>query len=419
MNPNPHHGRSALPAQVLALAVTAVIIVAVVRLAFPYVLPVRIVEGPLVQNLAGDEASLVWYTSRPVLCNVRLGDSPPRVAESAGTRNRLRLSGLSIETDQPYEILAGARRLHRAVLKPVKPPDAPFGFIVFGDSGRGSTQQYALARRMGELADSGASVDFLLHTGDVVYGAGQREDYRDRFFAPYRKLIDRICFWPALGNHDVSEPNPGQAYRDVFELPENGPSGLAPETNYWFDYGSLRVVVADTNLSEAKLASQVAPWMAAVFAKAPSSIRWRIAVFHHPPYTVGPHAGDKSRAVTERVFVPVLQAASVDIVFCGHDHLYQRTQPLWNGVAVSSPAPSSAALPGESGPPRGVVYVVSGAGGAKLYRASPPADRPPYFVKVIDNVHSFTHVTIDAASMHLRQIAISGEILDEFQLTGP
>ncbi|TWT45946.1 Alkaline phosphatase precursor [Phycisphaerae bacterium RAS1] len=414
---------ASLPAHALAYAVATIVVGAVVRLVFPFILPVRIVEGPLVQGADGDQATLIWYTNRHVHCDVRAGDSgaPLQRAEVDGTRHRIRLTGLPRDKDQRYEVLCESRVLHKAALKSVQPAATAFGFIVFGDSGRGSSEQYRLAQRMEELAGSDARVKFLLHTGDLVYGAGQRSDYRDRFFAPYRRLIDRLCFWPSLGNHDVSEPNPAQAYREVFELPENGPAGLTPEENYWFDFGSARIVVADTNLAEAELAARVAPWMASAFAAAPHAIRWRFAVFHHPPYTVGPHVKDESRPGIERVMVPAIQAAGVDIVFCGHDHLYQRTRPLWNGVPTGQEAVSSAPAPaaGERGAEgRGVVYIVSGAGGAKLYEAAPAASRPAYFEKVIDNIHSFTHVAIDGATLHLRQISVNGEILDDVTMSG-
>jgi 3',5'-cyclic AMP phosphodiesterase CpdA len=41
-----------------------------------------------------------------------------------------------------------------------------------------------VARLLGHLEP-----DLVLHTGDVVYPAGQERHYDRRFFAPYRNLI--------------------------------------------------------------------------------------------------------------------------------------------------------------------------------------------------------------------------------------
>ena len=363
--------------------------------AAPWILPVRIVEGPLVQQAGAGSAIVVWYTSRPARCELSYTpDANERFAEitTDDRRHSALLTDLQPGLEHPYRITVGERTLAQAALKPVKTAADPFHFIVFGDSGMASTAQYLLATQMAAL-----DPDFLLHTGDLVYSRGERAAFDDRFFKPYGRMLRRASFWPCVGNHDVAEPGFGGAYREVFELPPNGPEGLPAEHDYWFDYAAARVAVIDSNHSEAELAGQVAPWLIQVMSA--SGALWKFVALHHPPYTAGRYEPDQ-RII--RALVPAFESAGVDIVFAGHDHHYERTQPLLGGqiAAVGS----------------GVVYIVTGAGGARIYEALPPAQRPAYVAALNDQTHGFTHVEIDGAALRVRQIALGGDVLDDWEL---
>jgi len=358
--------------------------------AAPWLLPARIREGPFVQMAGPDAVTLIWYTTRPVECGVVLADGaehfmPAAATASDGYRYRVRLTGLMPGQRYPYRVRAGRRYLTSALLfETARVADEPLAFIVFGDSGRGSRAQYELAAAMLQAVPP---ADFLLHTGDIVYPDGERSGYEPRFFAPYRALLSRVAFWPCLGNHDIKD-NGGAAYRDIFEVPENGPPGLTPEHNYWFDYAAARVAVVDTNVDEAVLRERVAPWLRAVLA-APGP-RWRFVAFHHPPHTGGKYKPDER---VQRTLVPVLEETGVDVVFNGHDHNYQRTHPLRGGQVVSNDA--------------GVVYVVTGAGGARLYdMLSTP---PPYIAEHEHRRWSFTHVILRGDELVLQQIGTDGQ----------
>lgn len=361
----------------------------------PWILPPWIAEGPMVQQPHPHGALLVWYTSRPANCSLAVLDGDTEIAaavESDGRRHLARIDGLPPAAEAEYEIRIGARRLFRGALRTARPESSPFRFLVFGDSGKGSRAQYQLAALM-EQRDA----DFLVHTGDIVYPGGERWRYSNRYFRPYRDLLPRIAFWPSLGNHDVSEPELGAAYDEVFELPANGPPGLPPGRNYGFDYGAARFAIIDSNLDEATLREQVAPWLVEFFAQRDAT--WRFVVFHHSPYTVGPH---RPNEMLQRAVVPAFEQAEVDVVFTGHDHLYCRTLPLLGGAVVE---------PGE-----GIVYVVSGAGGARLYQAVPEEERPRYIAAFHDATHSFTEIDIEGDRLTLRQIILGGLVVDEWSL---
>jgi 3',5'-cyclic AMP phosphodiesterase CpdA len=180
---------------------------------------------------------------------------------------------------------------------------------------------------------------------------------------------------------------------EVFELPDNGPPGLPPDHNYWFEYASARIAVIDSNMDEDVLRDSVAPWLTEVMTAA--ACRWRFVAFHHPPYTGGNYACDER---IQRTLVPVFEATGVDVVFNGHDHTYQRTYPLRGGQIVA--------------PEEGVLYIVTGAGGANLYHIRQP--RPAFIAACDDQHYSFSQVTIADDTLHLRQIALGGSVLDEY-----
>ncbi|MGE0480545.1 MAG: metallophosphoesterase [Phycisphaerae bacterium] len=385
----------ATPRRVLGIAVAVVLTGGLLTWLAPQVLPVRVIEGPLVQMTGPDHATIVWFTSKSADCSLER-TAPPAAAEyrRIGRRHVGVFRDLEPGEAVPYAIRSGERILFADRVRAPRRGREPFSFLIFGDSGRGNAEQYRLARVMTECTP-----DFLVHTGDLVYGDGARGDYAEKFFRPYRDLLARVPFWPCLGNHDVSEPHEGQPYRDVFELPANGPAGRPPENDYWFDYQDARFVVLDSNVGEDVLRDTIAPWLVAAFERAPLP-RWRFVSLHHPAYSVGKH-GDEGRV--QRTLVPAFEAANVDIVFCGHDHHYQRTRPMIGGKTA----------PDE----RGVTYVVTGAGGAGLYRLRPREEWPDYFVTANNEKHSFTHATIAGDSLAIRQIDIDGATIDEFNIT--
>jgi hypothetical protein len=96
--------------------------------------------------------------------------------------------------------------------------DAVFSFLVVGDSGTGRHRHGSPQRQVAQqLAAHLDSSRFTLHTGDVVYLVGSREQYPSNFIKPYREWLvggddyrriryDRMVFkhpiFPVLGNHD-------------------------------------------------------------------------------------------------------------------------------------------------------------------------------------------------------------------------
>ena len=351
----------------------------------------RIVEGPLVQLASESGVTLVWSGSEEIANDVRIsveGDERLETVTPAGLRYRLRLDGLTAGRHYEYSISAAETELFRGRFLTNKTNREAFRILVFGDSGTGGRRQYQLADEFPQVKP-----DLVLHTGDVVYEHGERDGYEKRFFEPYAELISGVNLWPTLGNHDMHPPGNGKPYRDVFELPLNGPAGLIPEEHYWFDYSSARIAVINSTSPDRETNLRaIAPWLEQVFASSQST--WRFVLSHYCPYSV-----DHDRPVLKEQLVPLFERLDIDVVFCGHDHFYMRT-PLMKQGAISDDG-------------SGVVYIVSGAAGA-LGNATYDPLRHAFVAVIEDESYSYTIVDVDNSTLRLRQIARGGREIDRW-----
>jgi 3',5'-cyclic AMP phosphodiesterase CpdA len=159
-----------------------------------------------------------------------------------------------------------------------------------------------------------------------------------RFFAITRELLAQVRYLPAIGNHDIGfssgEPS-------VFALPV-GPAGR-PDHTYWYslDIAGVHLVFLDSNAYDNVAQEQ---WLDADLTDARQRrARAIIAMTHDGPYSRGNHKGNQT--ARDR-YVPILTRHHVDLLLAGHDHIYQR------------------------GERDGLRYIVSGGGGANLYKAS-------------------------------------------------
>ena len=72
--------------------------------------------------------------------------------------------------------------------------------------------------------------------------------------------------------------------------------------------------------------------------------------------------------------------------------------------------------------PEGVVYIVTGAGGAGAYdpdQTDNVATWQPFTQKLVSDVYSFTAVDIDGSRLTLKQISEQGDELDRIVVTKP
>ena len=193
-------------------------------------------------------------------------------------------------------------------------------FAAFGDSGTGEPAQYDVGRQM--VAYHGRfPFELVIMLGDNLYGRQEPRDFVNKFEEPYRPLLNAgVQFYASLGNHD----SPSQLAYPPFH------TGGA--RYYTYSKRNVRFFALDSNLLDAK---QLA-WIESALGQ--SQDDWKICYFHHPFYSDGKTHGSQVdlRVALEPLFVKY----GVNVVFSGHDHVYERIKPQ-----------------------KGITYFVSGAGG--------------------------------------------------------
>jgi hypothetical protein len=236
-------------------------------------------------------------------------------------------------------------------------------FALIGDSGSGDQPQRAVAVAMLTYFNTARHFSFVLMLGDNLY----HDDYTGEFLEPYKPLLDRgVTFYATLGNHD----------RDL-EI-HFKPFNMGDQDRYSIDQGNARFVALNSNhpADPAQL-----KWLDGVFASAGD--KWRICFFHHPLYSSGQH-GAEARDVIRPALEEALVRNRVDVVFSGHEHLYERIRPQ-----------------------HGVHYFVSGGGGRNLYGYHQSA-----FDEIGVSEHHFMVVEIAGDRLFFEAITQAQKLLD-------
>jgi predicted MPP superfamily phosphohydrolase len=188
---------------------------------------------------------------------------------------------------------------------PLKPGSVRFAVI--GDSGTGKSQQYDVAQQMVK-ARAKFPFDFVIMLGDNIYGGHSPQDFSLKFERPYQSLLAAgVKFYASLGNHD--DPT------ERFYAPFN----MGGKRYYAYSKGNVRFIVLDSNYMD----SQQLDWLEKELHGETSP--WKIAYFHHPLYSDGRFHGPDTdlRARLE----PLFEKYGVNVVFSGHDHVYERIKP--------------------------------------------------------------------------------------------
>jgi predicted phosphodiesterase len=206
---------------------------------------------------------------------------------------------------------------------PLKPDSVRFAVI--GDMGTGEKPQYEVAGQM--IAERlKFPFEFVIALGDDLYGGSNPSDYQNKFELPYKALLDAgVKFYAVLGNHD----NPNERFYKSFNM--NG------QQYYTYKKGNVRFFALDSMYMNPQQLS----WLEKELQNSGSD--WKICYFHHPLYSSGAFHGSSTelRLLLEPLFVKY----GVQVVFAGHEHVYERVKPQ-NGVCYFTEGASGSLRPG-------------------------------------------------------------------------
>jgi len=229
-------------------------------------------------------------------------------------------------------------------------------FAVIGDTGTGDKHQLAVAKQL-NATRAKFPFEFVVMVGDNIYGGNSAKDYDRKFAVPYKPLLDAgVKFYAALGNHD----DPSERYYTF--KPADGVRFFALDSTY-MDEKQLK-------------------WLDEQLAM--SGSEWKIAFFHHPPYSSGETHGSDETLRTQ--LEPRFVKAGVNVVLTGHEHFYERIKPQ-----------------------KGIAYFVAGSS-AKLREGN--ITQTQLTAKGFDTGYTFMIVEIVGDDMYYQAITDTGKTVD-------
>ena len=358
-------------------------------------------RGPYLQKAAPSAMTVCWRTSLPSGGRVRYGTVANALTafadEQAGVRtdHTVRLTGLAPGTRYYYRVESAGLTLaggpgYFFTTPPATGSAGPHRVWVLGDAGTNSAAQRAVRDAFISHHNSRPAGMWLM-LGDNAYGVGNDSEYEGAVFDMYHPWLEQVPLWSCIGNHETygDEVAGKFAWDKIFDFPAAGECGgvaSGTERYYSWDYGNIHFIALDSMTSSRAADGPMAQWLTADLEA--NLLPWTVVCFHHPPYTKGTHDSDWEEELIEmrENILPILEEHSVDLVLCGHSHVYERSFLLDGHYGSSDTFTGVHKVNGGDGradgsgvyvkpaagpvPHSGTVYVVAGcsgqAGGGEL-----------------------------------------------------
>jgi len=244
-----------------------------------------------------------------------------------------------------------------------------------------------MAARTSRLVPDGALV---LGLGDMAYPLGDAQTLASCYEPTWGR--HRAATLATPGNHDYVRGNANDflGYFAAGALHDGGFIAFARVlTDDW------RLIALDSNVDGSALQAQY-EWLERLLAddaQAPTRTQGCLLVMWHAPlYSSGLHRGSGDKM---RPFWRLLDGHGADLVLSGHEHFYERFEPL--------DAQGQASRDGQ-GPRQFVV----GTGGARLYGFW----RPPYRSKARVLGHGVLQLSLERGRYGWRFIDVDGRVQD-------
>jgi len=300
----------------------------------------RVVRGPMVQRVGATHATIVIETDLPAQAalawgpTASLGHVVAAATALGGRRHVFELTGLPADAAVHYQVTVDGVVGPALRFATAPGPGEVLRIAVYGDVRGGHATHAQLIAALGVEAP-----DLVLASGDLVLRGTDEADWQ-QFFTVTAPLLATTPFYACVGNHDIGRAGDlARRFTEIFALPPAPPDRPLGAGWYSFDVADVHVVMLDSNTYDEP--AQRA-WLETDLAAARAAgVRAIFAVTHDGPYARGSHGGNR---VAIKDYVPILTRHRVTLLFSGHDHIYQR------------------------GKKDGLDYIVSGGGGASLYR---------------------------------------------------
>ncbi|MCC7493455.1 MAG: metallophosphoesterase [Fimbriimonadaceae bacterium] len=347
---------------------------------------------PYLQEVSPTGFALRFETTTAAPLEVRLlsaqGQPLASVTEPAVRIHELVASGLSPATVYRWQVGPATTPWASGQVTTWARDPQTLRFMVYGDTRTRAEEHQKIADAMAARVTDHA---FVVHTGDLVADGSKYEQWKPQFFDPAARLLAKLPLLAVAGNHERAS----DFYRSYFTAPD-------PEWYYSVRQGPVHLTMIDFYKSswfgDHWRETPEGKWLLADLARAKAA-PWRIACFHTPIYSLGPHGklaedglpGEKPMRFCRQELFPLLIAAGYQLVFSGHDHIYERSQK------------------------DGLTMVTSGGGGAPTYLKGPAAQNP--FSQVFASVTHWCEVAVTPTRLTLTALDGAGQEIDRVDLT--
>ena len=248
--------------------------------------------------------------------------------------------------------------------------DHALNFFVVNDTGRnGYYDQKTIAELMGNMADNGASPEFIVATGDIHHFDGVESTSDPLWMTNYELIYSHpelmITWLPVLGNHEYRGNT--QAVLDYRNISRRWEMEGRYYTKVYDDNGvSIRLVLIDTtplinryhnsstypDVDSQDIDAQL-NWIDKTLNEATED--WVIVAGHHPMYADTKKDLIEQKDMQERL-LPILQRykSKVAMYVCGHIHNFQHIRRGNDGIDYV--VNSSASLARKVNPTEGTIF---------------------------------------------------------------
>jgi hypothetical protein len=345
---------------------------------------------PMLQSFRTNELRVQWETDANPVGTVHALDyglsSPSESSVLASETialaadrfvHRAVTTGLAADTAYVYRVRSGATSSATYPVRTARTAGESFRIALIADNqNQVSTSFQGVLEEILPFAP-----DLIVHAGDTVQNGDVLAEWQTQYFDPFagaQNLGQRTPVLVARGNHDSNFP-PAMAYH---WLPNNG---------FWYaeTIGNVRFLFLASHVISA---AQDA-WLAAELASpASQGAEFRVAVFHHPPYTnLWDQVGYDGEPHQRNVWVPLLEQYGVDLVVSGHAHCYSR------------------------GALNGVTYTIVGGAGGALDTVQVLPGWP--FIAIAQPIHHFALLDVSPGQLAWRAFGLAGDQIDSFELS--
>ncbi|MDO8805251.1 MAG: metallophosphoesterase [Elusimicrobiota bacterium] len=214
----------------------------------------------------------------------------------------------------------------------------------------------------------------VLHTGDMVSSGRSKKDW-EKFKEITKGLREGASFYAVMGNH---EKGGEKTFGELFRFPGNG---------RWYraDVHGVRFFMLDF-LSPLEKGSEQYKWLEAGLASPAGADKFTVIVVHKPLMSSGAHRNEKWRAAAD--FEALIRKYRVALVLAGHEHNYERLEK------------------------DGIVYIVTGGGGAPLY----PLGSKNQYSRAFSEASHYCLLSLCGGVLKGEVFDISDTLIDSFEI---